>query len=179
MIGSRIHSNSSRGFSLAEVLVAVALMSVILLALFGLVTAGVQRAYGGKKMTQSTNIAQAVMERVNVYAPQDMINSTNTSVRSVEWTRVGNTVTGAAESPASTDAITERNAWRSMLASADLPSSTGKPITLKVTTQAVGHTGATFSDAEMVRITVDLSWYERGTRKRQVSLQSLNLRKKP
>ena len=34
-----------RGFSLAEVLVAVAIMAVIILALFGLVTAGVRQVW--------------------------------------------------------------------------------------------------------------------------------------
>ena len=66
------------GFSLAEVLVAIALMSVILLALFGLVTAGVRQTYGGKKMTQGTIVARSVLERVNVNKPQDILSAVDT-----------------------------------------------------------------------------------------------------
>lgn len=175
---------SQRGFSMAEVLVAVALLAVILLALFGLVTAGVQRAYGGKKMTQATTIAQAVMERANVYEAQSLIDSADTDSRTVSWTRLGNVTTNDAtnstdpESPADTDAKRERNAWRAMLANADLPTS-GQPATLSVTVDAVGSGGVTFTNAEMIRITVDLTWHEWGKRRRQVRLQALNLPEEP
>ncbi|HEX7705855.1 MAG TPA: prepilin-type N-terminal cleavage/methylation domain-containing protein [Thermoanaerobaculia bacterium] len=167
-----------RGFSLAEVLVAVALLSVIILALFGLVTAGVHRAYGGKKMTQASTIAQHVLERANIYAPHELLGAAGTATTATRvWTRVGATTTPAAETGTTTP-IVERNLWRSLLASADLPAATGSPATLSVTMTPLP-SGATFASASMVRIVVDLTWAERGTRERHVRLQALNLRSKP
>jgi prepilin-type N-terminal cleavage/methylation domain-containing protein len=52
----------ARGFTLLEVIVAMSLLGVILLALFALMAAGVRRAYSGKKMTRATAIAQAALE---------------------------------------------------------------------------------------------------------------------
>lgn len=169
-----------RGFSMAEVLVAVALLSVILLAVFGLVTAGVNRAYSGKKMTEASVIAQHVMERVNVYAPQTVLGSaSNVATFNRTWVRVGpaDADTTPVANAGTTDPEIERDAIRALLAEADLPATTSSPATLVVTVDAVP-TGD-FTTASMVRIVVDLTWFEWGTRRRQVRLQALNLRQIP
>lgn len=169
------------GFSLIEVLVAVALLAVILLALFSLISMGVQRAYSGKKMTQATIIAQAAMERANTYEAHTLLGgAAGAGSVSQTWTRVGNNdadTTPVDVVGTSTEA-NERNAWRKLLKDADLPATTDHPATLTVSMTAVP-TGRTFANATMERIVVDLTWYEWGTRKRQVRLQSLNLRTTP
>ena len=167
-----------RGFSLTEVLIAVSLLGVIFLAVYGLISAGSRRAYGGKKMTQAAVIAQTVMERANTYAPQDLLGAASTaSTITKTWTRTGVTTTPAAEGTSNASMI-ERNAWRALLAGADLPTSASEPAILEVTMTAVP-AGRTFANATMVRILVDVSWFEWGTRRRQVRLQSLNLRVTP
>lgn len=160
---------SESGFSLIEVLIALALMAVIILAVMGLVTAGMHRAYGGKKMTEAAVLAQAVLERVNQPAAQNLINSTNTSDRSVTWSNNG-TVTPAAEG---TTAGAERDRWRSLFANAPLPTNPANPTTMTVRVEAVP-AGSTWLTAAMIRITVDVMWRERGTRARHVRLQTLN-----
>jgi prepilin-type N-terminal cleavage/methylation domain-containing protein len=173
-----VSAGRQRGFSLVEVLISVSLLGVILLALMGLISAGTRRAYGGKKMTQASVIAQTVMERANTYGPQDLLGAAGTATKATKtWTRSGVTTTPAAES-GSTTAIQERNAWRALLANADLPSSATNPATLTVTMTPVP-AGRTFATATMVRIVVDLTWFEFGTRRRQVRLQSMNLRVTP
>jgi prepilin-type N-terminal cleavage/methylation domain-containing protein len=180
---------AQRGFSMAEVLVAVALLSVILLALFGLVTAGVQRAYAGRKMTEATILAQAVMERANVEAPQTLLGAADTdSTATRTWTLTTGTVTPATDTGSGIP-VDERNAWRGLLASSTLPARIGTPATLTVTMDALPTTvvfprlaAAKFGDAATVRIVVDVSWYEFtgnttiGARKRTVRLQALNVR---
>lgn len=171
--------NGSRGFSLAEVLIAVAMLSVILLSLFGLVSAGVRRAYGGKKMTEASNLAQAAMERVNVYAPQELLGAASTDTSATRtWTRTSSTSTTPAAETGTSTPITERNALRNLLATSDLPATTGDPATLTVTMTALP-SGRTFADAASVRIIVDLSWTEFNSRDRTVRLQALNLRAEP
>lgn len=171
-------SRRQRGFSLAEVLVAVALLSVILLGMFGLVTAGVRRAYGGKKMTEAANLAQAVMDRVNVMAPQTLLSAASTATSAqVTWTRTGAgnaNVTPAAEAGANA-AETERNVWRTMFVNASLPYSAALPTTMQVTLTPVPG-GRNFGNSAAIRVAVDVTWAEYGTRRRQVRLQTLNVR---
>jgi prepilin-type N-terminal cleavage/methylation domain-containing protein len=168
---------SSRGLSLIEVLVAVSLLSVIILALFGLVTAGVRQAHAGRKMTEAATVAQSALERVNVVQPQDILGAAATdSTVSRTWTKTdAGTVT---ESGGTTGTASVRTALSNLLLASDLPIAAGKPNTLVVTMDAVPST-TNFTTASMVRIIVDLSWWQAGTRFRQIRLQSLNLRVTP
>jgi prepilin-type N-terminal cleavage/methylation domain-containing protein len=171
-------SKRARGFSLIEVLVAVALLAVILLALFSLVSMGVQRAYSGKKMTQATIIAQAAMERANVYEAHTLLGAAATATTATQtWTRTKTATNPPAVSGTSAEALV-RDAWRKLLADADLPVYNDLPATLTVTMTPMP-AGTTFATATMERIEVLLVWYEWGTRKRQVRLQALNLRTTP
>lgn len=177
------------GFSLIEVLVAVALLAVILLALFSLVSMGVQRAYSGKKMTEATILAQAAMERANVYEAYKLLGAASTaSTASQTWTRTASSTTPAAVTGTTTEAI-ERDAWRTLLATANLQAYNDRPATLTVTMTAVPDVAdptatppvvaRTFANASMIRVQVDLTWHEWGTRRRQVRLQAMNLRETP
>jgi len=175
-----------RGFSMAEVLVATAMLSVILLAVFGLITAGVSRAYGGKKMTEGSALAEAVMERANIIQPQDLLSGASTTQRTITWTKTANntldaSVTPAAEAnPGPTVPITERNAWRSLLRFSDLPANATNPARLTVTMTAMPDAAPdgprTFTTANTVRIVVEVSWKEFGNRTRTVRLQTFNAR---
>lgn len=192
MIDPNSANSRQRGFSLAEVLVAVALLAVILLALFGLVTSGVRGAYAGKKMTEASVLAQHVMERANVYEPQKLLGMSQTDTSpadgvpdsyvsttaavSKSWTR-GASTTPAAEGTADTYAI-ERDEIRNLLATADLPADAAHPATLTITATPLP-AGSNYANASMIRIIVDLDWYEWGTRHRTVRLQGLNLRTQP
>lgn len=174
---SRTHS---RGFSLIEVLVAAALLLVILLGLFSLVTAGMMRAYGGKKMTQASMLAQTVLERANIVAPHTLLGAATTdSTATRTWSKaaagnLGTSVTPAAESGTGAP-VTQRNNWRSLLVQSDLPGSATNPATLTVTMTAVP-AGRTFANAAMVRTVVDVTWFEWGTRRRTLRLQGMNIR---
>jgi uncharacterized protein (TIGR02598 family) len=168
-----------RGFSLAEVLVAVAIMAVIILALFGLVTAGVRQVYGGKKMTEAATITESAMQRANINKPQDLLDgiSTDTS-KTITWSKTGPaTVTPAVETGTSVP-ITTRNAWRTLLLNSELPNTAVHPATLTVTMSAQP-SGKNFGNAAMIQIIIETEWWEWGTRQRRVRLQTLNLRVVP
>jgi prepilin-type N-terminal cleavage/methylation domain-containing protein len=178
--GPRVRRNRrAAGFSLAEVLVAVALLAVILLALMGLISSGVHRAYSGKKMTEATMLAQAAMERANVYAAHKLLGAADSDTTATQtWTRKGTDTTPAPVSGTTAEAI-EQTAWHDLLDNANLPTDTDFPSTLTVTMTPMGATGANFGNATMVRVLVDVTWTEWGSRERQVRLQTLNLRKTP
>jgi prepilin-type N-terminal cleavage/methylation domain-containing protein len=174
-------STRTSGFSLAEVLVAVALLAVIMLALFSLVSMGVQRAYSGRKMTESSMLAQTVMERVNVYEPH-LVLTTNTGLETISqtWTKKPSGVTSVpALATGTTYQATEQLAIQTLMENAtQLQVYADRPATLTVSMTATPAT-KTFANASMVRVVVHLTWYEWGTRKREVRLQALNLRKTP
>ncbi|HEY0155784.1 MAG TPA: prepilin-type N-terminal cleavage/methylation domain-containing protein [Thermoanaerobaculia bacterium] len=164
------------GFSLAEVIIAVALLGVILLALFALLTSGVQRAYSGKKTTQATMIAQAVMEQANVYEPHllfEGLDVTTSDPAVLQWERDSDE-TEPDDEGLGDSARTQRNAWRSLLANADLPASDEFPARLTITATPLPE-GRTYEAASLIRLEVDLTWTEWGKRQREVRLQSLNL----
>ena len=180
MIHPILAKHRQRGFSLAEVLVAVALLAVILLALFGLVSAGVKRAYSGKKMTEASVLAQHVMERANVYAPQDLLGAASTDAAFTRtWVKTGaaDANTTPLAGGGTTNPEIERDEIRKLLVNADLPASASKPATLTIIAAAVP--SGTFANSSMVRVIVQLTWFEWGTRQRRVRLQALNLRTTP
>ena len=166
---------NQRGFSLAEVLVAVALLSVILLALFGLVTAGVHRTYGGRKMTEGAVLAEAVMERVNVPQPQALFGAAGTDTTAGEtWDKTG--PTAVAPSAVGGTPTPERDLIRQLLVNAPLPANATHPAELDVRIEPLPTGGGlTFANASMLRITVVVRWRERGVRQRTVHLEAVNL----
>ena len=105
-------------------------------------------------------------------------------MRTWSKTQPDNTDTGvspAAEGGATPTAVeATRNAIRTLLVNSDLPGSAGRPATLTVTMTPV-KTGATptFADCTIVRIDVDLTWWEFGTRARQVHLSTMQLKTVP
>ena len=127
-------------------------------------------------------LAQTVMERVNVYAPHLELTSDETlSTISQTWTKKPSGVTPAALGTSSFQGI-ERDAIRALLENATtLQVYEDRPATLTVTMTAMptATPAKKFSNASMVRIVVDLTWYEWGTRQRRVRLQALNLRTSP
>ena len=165
-----------RGFSLAEVLVAIALLSVILLALFGLITGGMQRAYSGKKMTQATNLAQTVLEQANATAPYSVLGAheerTSATLAVVKTNTVTATFTsvGGDMTKVNTYPTTTTTGWSTLVANSDLPGTV--TLTVTETPQPAG----SFKNASLVRIVVDLDWTEWGKRHKQVRLQALNIR---
>jgi prepilin-type N-terminal cleavage/methylation domain-containing protein len=170
----------SRGFSLAEVLVAVALLSVILLALFGLVTGGVRRAYGGKKMTEGAVLAYAILQRANTAAPQTLLDgAAGDTTRTQTWTKTSDAVITEAAEGTGTPAKIERDVWRSLLLNSKIPTSATAPAKLVVTMTALpaGRTfGTVGTEAAIVRVQVEVSWSEWGSRPRVVRLQTFNVR---
>ena len=139
-----------RGFSLAEVLVAVAIMAVIILALFGLVTAGVRQVYGGKKMTEAATITESAMQRANINKPQDLLDGVDADTsKTFTWSKTGpGTMTPAAETGTSVP-ITTRNAWRTLLLNSEFPDTTTHPAMLTVTMTAQP-SGKNFGNASMI-----------------------------
>ena len=64
------HSNKSKGFSLIEVLVALVILSVSLLALAGLMVQSTKNSSWGSHLTEAATLAQDRLERFRAVRPQ-------------------------------------------------------------------------------------------------------------
>jgi prepilin-type N-terminal cleavage/methylation domain-containing protein len=158
----------NRGFSMVEVLVATALLAIILLALFGLVTAGLNRSHSGRMMTEGALLAEAIMERINVPEPHEGFPGGSTS-RTRTWTKTGaTTITEAAEGVDAPDDV------RDLLMASPIHSTAGRPAVVTVTMTPVP--SGNLTNSAMVRIVVDVTWWDRATRPRRVYMQALNIR---
>jgi len=162
---------------MVEVLIASVLLSVILLATFGLVTQGVRRAYSAKQITRATVAAQAVLERANVAAPHINLGGVGTGTAALTYTFNATTGTLAPAAAAdTTPAQTERTKWRTIVSTSELPAPS------LVVTLTPLPAGRSFDTSAIVRIVVDVSWDEvfGGTvsarRRRSTRLQTFNIR---
>jgi prepilin-type N-terminal cleavage/methylation domain-containing protein len=174
-------TSAASGFSLIEVLGAMALLSVIVLATSALSVGVMHRVYGGKTMTAASSLAQSILERVNhpqAYRSLDAL-STASSAEKVFERKVnsGSLTITEAETSSNGANWAERNTWRQLFLDAHLPYGEGdaQASQLVVRVEPVPST-ATFGTATMLKIQVGVRWSERGVRPREVFLETLNLR---
>jgi len=85
-------SKKSKGFSLIEVLVALVILSISLLALAGLMVQSTRNSSWGSHLTEAATLAQDVLERFRAVRPQtDIPEGTNfdqiTAASGVTYTR--------------------------------------------------------------------------------------------
>ena len=103
-------SKKSKGFSLIEVLIALVILSISLLALAGLMSQSTRNSSWGSHLTEAATLAQDRLERFRAVRPQTDIpegvnNDLVTGVTGIVYTRTW-TVTTNATSTARTIAIT-------------------------------------------------------------------------
>jgi type IV pilus modification protein PilV len=71
-------SKKSKGFSLIEVLVALVILSISLLALAGLMVQSTKNSSWGSHLTEAATLAQDILERLRAVRPQtDIPEGTN------------------------------------------------------------------------------------------------------
>jgi prepilin-type N-terminal cleavage/methylation domain-containing protein len=103
-------SKKSKGFSLIEVLIALVILSISLLALAGLMGQSTRNSSWGSHLTEAATLAQDRLERFRAVRPQTDIpeginNDLITGVTGIVYTRTW-TVTTNASSTARTITIT-------------------------------------------------------------------------
>ena len=103
-------SNKSKGFSLVEVLVALVILSISLLALAGLMIQSTKNSSWGSHITEAATLAQDRLEALRAVRPQTDIpegvnNDQVTAASGIVYTRTW-TVTTNATSTLRTIAIT-------------------------------------------------------------------------
>lgn len=95
------HSKISKGFSLVEVLVALVILSISLLALAGLMVQSTKNSSWGSHMTEAATLAQDRLEALRAVRPQTdipegMNNDQVTAASGILYTRTWTVTTNAA-----------------------------------------------------------------------------------
>ena len=96
-------SKKSKGFSLIEVLVALVILSISLLALAGLMVQSTKNSSWGSHLTEAATLAQDVLERFRGVRPQtDILEGTNfdqvTAASGITYTRTWTVTTNVPDS---------------------------------------------------------------------------------
>lgn len=203
-----VRTGSARGFSLIEVLIAMALLSVVILSTMGVLVVGLHRVYGGRKMTEAAVLAQDVLQRTNrpaAYlffdAPADTRSvqqiwetgqTGGVGYRRTQRIRTDGAGTVTTETPINFATAWEtagasptnnygasfgtRNLVGDLFTNSRLPygETAANEAEILVRADAVPD-GTTFNNARMARVQVQVRWSERGTRPRQVRMESLTL----
>ena len=86
------HSNESKGFSLIEVLIALVILSISLLALAGLMVQSTKNSSWGGHLTEAATLAQDKLEQFRTVRPQtDIPEGTNFDTKTppsgIQYTR--------------------------------------------------------------------------------------------
>ena len=83
------HSNKSKGFSLIEVLIALVILSISLLALAGLMVQSTKNSSWGSHLTEAATLAQDRLERFRAVRPQtDIAEGTQSDSFTSPWSGV-------------------------------------------------------------------------------------------
>jgi prepilin-type N-terminal cleavage/methylation domain-containing protein len=95
------HSKKSKGFSLVEVLVALVILSISLLALAGLMVQSTKNSSWGSHMTEAATFAQDRLEALRAVRPQTdipegMNNDQVTAASGIVYTRTWTVTTNGA-----------------------------------------------------------------------------------
>ena len=95
------HSKISKGFSLVEVLVALVILSISLLALAGLMVQSTKNSSWGSHLTEAATLAQDRLEALRAVRPQTdipegMNNDQVTAASGIVYTRTWTVTTNAA-----------------------------------------------------------------------------------
>ena len=178
MTSTRTSRRDEAGYSLIECLLAAGLLTGVLVSVSGLFILGSQSVRSGRELTKATTIGNSCMEQVmswpyeKVYGMAGGIATDQT--RSFSTNSANPSFVGSTTDIADWTAIA--NAWRDD-ARQQLPKG---ELTYKVdgmgrlpTSTDAGRVA--YQDASFLRVTVTVTWIERGNRRRHVTFEEMTL----
>lgn len=85
--------NSRAGFTIPEVLLAIVMLTVGMLAMMGTSAAATKLISRGRRVTVATQVAAAVMDSLRLKSNEDLVACTDLSASATGYTKQGVTVT--------------------------------------------------------------------------------------
>lgn len=175
---TRTARRDARGFSLVEVLIASALLAAVLISISGMFIAGTQSVRSGRELTKATTIANSLVEEtlgwnydfvwgITGGAATDETGEVTTAEATPAYE-------GDAEDVAAWTATVDR--WRELVESELAQGVVRYRVdgVGRVPTPGNSHL-ETFTDADLLRVTVTIDWVEAGGRQRHVAFEELVL----
>lgn len=183
---------SHRGYSLVEVLIAMALLGVVLISIMALFVAGRKNVYSGKQMTNAVAVGTRVLEDLAPLSKQDIygglfaitatsagygstvslgapaVTYTNCRIRSTDATVGQPTATDVATQSTGTNPPNLLTKWRNQLGT---NLAKGSVTIIMVPANDGTNTPAKFGTATVLQVRVLIQWVE-GQRPRELILDT-------
>jgi prepilin-type N-terminal cleavage/methylation domain-containing protein len=178
-----------KGFSLVEVLIAMAILGVIIVAIMSLFVMGRRNVYSGKQTTRAIAISNRVLEDLSLLTKRDIYNgafSIADTDTGAAVTLMGTSYPNArirssdaniiASAPSDIQAETAGGPlfltkWRTQLGT-DLGSAGSVTLIMQPLNDTASHNPPQFGTGQILRLTVVLIWKE-ATRQRSVVMTSM------
>ena len=154
------------GFSLIEVIVALALLAAVLLTISGLFIQGGQSVNTGRDLTEATSIATSILEHMDKWAYNQLYTNFCVTSSSAAFSFTTSPAPGCATFNAIPGAGAGTSTWQSEI-NKRLPNAKA---TIEVT--PIGSTNGHFDTAKGIRVKVTVDWVLK-LRARQVSLETV------
>src|SRR5258706_9471172 len=178
-----------RGYSLVEVLIAMAITSVVLLTVVTLFYMGRRNVYSGKQMTYAVSVGTRVTEDLSTMTADDVDTNFNVD-DSTPLTKVTLNVSGASNGkidfdksvgrdtdtidPATTDPSGYLAAWKKQIDPTKLASAT---IGMVITPRTPSQGGSPVTTAQFTKIRVYVAWDEAANRRRFAFFDTTQVRR--
>jgi prepilin-type N-terminal cleavage/methylation domain-containing protein len=153
--------NNQRGFSLIEVVVALALLAGVLISIAGLFVIGARQVESGREATEALSVARGIVEQMNKWGFHQTYELFGANGSAATYTWDTRTIT---DPP-----TTGMGKWQPML-SQKIP---GAYATITVTSVGPG-TPPVLNLTRAMRVVVTVRWQER-MRQRQVQLATVRM----
>lgn len=158
---ARRRSRLQNGYSLIEVLVAIAILSVVMLSILSLFILARRNVYSGQQMSKANAVATRVLEDLSYMTADEVLThfglSDSTALSSPCLTAGGVTYNNCVALKTTDASPTEYvTRWKNVVN--DLRFSDGR--VALVVTPTGGASGTEFSDADFVRLNVVVGWSE-------------------
>jgi len=179
--GARRHATS--GYSLVEVLVAVAMMGVVLLSIVTLFFAGRRNVYNGKQMSAANAVATRVLEDLSLMSAIDILDNFNVndnttlSANSVGGVSYPGSVLRDTKGTVSTatDPAGYLARWQALVNNNDTQFKDGRVVLVITPVQPIDNDQPVYT-AQIVRLRGIVEWKE-GVRRRSVVFDASKLQR--
>ena len=182
-----------RGYSLIEVLIAIAITSIVLLTVVTLFYMGQRNVYAGKQTTYAVSVGTRVLEDLSTMTADDMLDKfvidNNTQLTTVTLNKVSGAAGGKIDFASSiardTDNISAATelapdgyltTWKTYL---DPTKLAGGTIGLVITPRTPANVGAPITTAQFTKVRVYVAWDEAANRRRFAFFDTSKVRSRP
>ena len=177
-----MHSKGNRGYSLIEILIAIAILGSVIISILTLFVLGQKNIYSGKQMTYAVSSGTRVMEDLNTLS-----KSATLVAFGLNTATTGTTVTAGGQSFANsflrttntisstTDPSGFLQRWKDEIDDNDKFNTGAVSIVFTPTADSAANNPPRMTTGTVIRMRVFVTWRETGRRERQIVLDTVKI----